>query len=132
MVRGDCRGRAGGMPAEAWPSLRIGLHPSVRWLKPTWNVLDLWRAAMEGSPMPGPQPSPEPTACLIWREGLRTRYRSLESDEERALASAASGVPFAALCEQMTSVGNPEEVAMRMASFMKTWLTSGLVCELIL
>ncbi len=121
---------AGNIPAEAWPTLRIRLHPSVRWLTLSWNVLDLWRAAVDGGPVPEPQRSPEPTDCLIWRDGLRTRYRSLASDEKRALASVASGASVATICEQLASMGNPDEVALQMASFMKIWLTSGLVSEL--
>ncbi|MCG6862296.1 MAG: DNA-binding domain-containing protein [Chromatiaceae bacterium] len=119
------------IPAEAWPSLRMRFHPSLNRLTFTWNVLDLWRTAKEEKPIPAPEQLPEPGDCLIWRDGLSTRYRSVEPDESAALDAAASGTAFAEICEGLIPWERAEQpVALRAASLLKTWLASGLVSEL--
>lgn len=119
------------IPDEAWPSLQIRLHPSVHRLTFAWNVLDLWRTAKDGKAIPAPARLPEPGACLIWRDGLSTRYRSLDPDENAALVAAASGADFAEICEGLLPWEQAEQpVALRAASLLKTWLTSGLVSAL--
>jgi hypothetical protein len=123
---------AGRVPTEAWPSLRLRLHPSVYRLRLVWNTLQLWQAVKGGGPIPAPEHLPAALPCLIWREGLTTRYRSLEVDEEAAIACAASGGTFSEICEGLASFGGAEDAtALRAASLLKGWLSSGLVTELI-
>ena len=116
---------------EAWPGMRIRLHPSVDWLPLRWNTLELWHAVKDGAEVPGPGRCPGPVDCLIWRDGLATRFRTLEPAERTALDAAASGATFATLCERLAD--SPEagnDVAMLAASLMRTWLATGLVSEL--
>jgi len=123
---------AGRIPGEAWPSLRLRLHPSVRCLALAWNTLQLWQSVKNEGPIPAPERFPTPSACLIWREGLTTRFRSLEPDEEAAIARAAAGGTFSEVCERLASFGGAEDAtALRAASLMKGWLNGGLVTELM-
>ena len=118
--------------AQAWPSLRIRLHPSVDWLPLQWNTLALWHAVKDKSEIPGPEQTPVSENLLIWREGFVTRFRSLEPGERIALDAVASGATLASLCERLAeSADKEEDVIMRTARFMRTWLASGLVSELI-
>jgi hypothetical protein len=119
------------LSAAAWPSVRIRVHPSVSQLELGWNTLALWRNVKEGRPMSLPERLPEPMSCLIWRDGLTTRYRSVDPDESAAFHAARSGGTFADLCGQLTSSVPQSQVALRAASLLKTWLASGIVSELV-
>jgi hypothetical protein len=122
---------AGRLPAEAWPVLRLSLHPSVHRLDLNWNTMARWRAAKDGTDIPLAEHLREPGTCLIWREGLTTRYRSLEADEAMALEAAASGADFGEICTQLeTFAGDQEATALRAAGLLKGWLGAGLVKEL--
>ena len=80
---------------DSWPGLRITLHPSVHWIACSWNCLGIWKAMKNESEVPILQRLQDPVSFLIWRQGLDTRYRSLESDEQVALASVQEGNNFA-------------------------------------
>lgn len=122
---------------EAWPDIRIGFHASVHLLDYHWNILDLWRAVRDEETIPPLQALPETSTCLIWRQGVTTRYRILDADEAAALKAATQGAGFAELCEVVTQVlpGAEDEdgqlkVALRSAGLLKTWLAEGMVVTL--
>jgi hypothetical protein len=122
---------AGRLPPEAWPTLRLTLHPSVHRLELDWNTLARWRACKDGNAIPPAEHLPESGTCLIWREGLTTRYRSLEADEAMALEAAASGAGFGEICARLARlVGDQEATALRAAGLLKGWLGAGLIREL--
>ena len=123
--------QATAIPAAAWPSLRVRVHPSVNQLILSWNTLARWRGVKEGRLPSVPKRLGEPRSCLIWREGLVSRYRSLEPDEGAAFVTARAGATFAELCGEMAANTPESEVAPRAASFLKTWLSSGIVSELL-
>jgi hypothetical protein len=122
---------AGAIPAPDWPAVRLRLHPSVRTQMLSWNTLNIWRSVKAAHPVPAHRTLARPGSCLIWRDGLVTRYRSLQADERAALGAVASGATFAALCEGLAASGIPAgSLALRAAGFLKTWLSHGLVSEL--
>ena len=118
------------VPPEAWPSVTVRLHPTVRRLHFEWNVIALWRTVKEGNPVPEPSRLGEPSDCLVWRQGLRTRYRTMDADEAAALTAVAEGAVFAAVCERLTDWMSPEQVPLRAASLLKTWLAAGQITAL--
>ena len=123
--------QATAIPAAAWPSLRVRMHPSVNHLILYWNTLARWRSVKDGGLSSVPQRLGEPRSCLIWREGLVSRYRFLDPDEGAAFVTAWAGATFADLCGEMTANVPESEVAQRAAGFLKTWLSSGIVSELL-
>jgi hypothetical protein len=119
------------VPPEAWPALRLGFHPSVRLLPLWWNTLARWRAAKEASTPPEPLRLPQPGDCLLWRQQLTTRYRSLQADEALLLRAALAGADFAALCGALAEEMEEQElVPMQAAGFLKTWLAAGMITDL--
>jgi len=116
----------------SWPVLSLAFHPSVRILTLWWNTLARWRAAKEGEACPEPRRLPEPTDCLLWRHNLTTQYRSLEADEAAALSTALSGGNFSEICGALADVlHDQEQVPLRAAGFLKTWLNDGLITQLL-
>ncbi|MFZ8444717.1 hypothetical protein ACO1NI_14325, partial [Staphylococcus aureus] len=47
-----------------------------------------------------PEPQAQAHIPLAWRQGLETRWRSLEPREAALLDAVAAGAPFASLCER--------------------------------
>ena len=114
------------LPAEDWPTLQVRLLPSVQWLVCRHNSLALWRACKAQGDFPGSQPLEKVETCVIWRDQLVTRYRSLAADEAAALLGmAVHGWTFAELCAERAHLG--EQAPMQAVSGLRQWLSDGLL-----
>lgn len=114
------------LPAEDWPTLQVRLLPSVQWLVCRHNSLALWRACKEQGDFPGSQPLEEVETCVIWRDQLITRYRSLAADEAAALQGmTVHGWSFAELCGELAHLG--EQAPAQAVGWLRQWLTDGLL-----
>jgi hypothetical protein len=119
------------VPPASWPVLSLSFHPSVRTLTLWWNTLARWRAAKDDEGCSEPQRLPEPIDCLLWRHDLTTQFRSLEADEAAALTTALAGGNFSDICGALAEVlHDQEQVPLRAAGFLKTWLNEGLITQL--
>ncbi|WP_339409256.1 HvfC/BufC N-terminal domain-containing protein [Pseudomonas sp. EA_35y_Pfl2_R5] len=114
------------LAAEDWPTLQVRLLPSVQWLACRHNSLALWRACKEQGEFPGSQPLSEVESCLVWRDHLITRYRSVAADEAAALQGmAVQGWNFAELCGELAHLG--EQAPVQAVSWLRQWLSDGLL-----
>lgn len=66
-------------------------------------------------------------AWLVWREDLKTWFRSLSVDEAWALDAAKAGEDFAAICEGLLEWNDAQNVARHAAGLMKQWIGDGIV-----
>lgn len=71
-----------------------------------------------------------PQAWLVWRQDLKTWFRSLPVDEAWALDAAMTGENFAAICEGLCEWIDAQNVALHAAGLMKQWISDGLVSEI--
>lgn len=144
------------IPVDAWPDMRLQFHPAVRRLDLYWNVPIIWKAinrnldvekntascrgetsatAAAGNArptetphdVPAPEADEYPRAWLIWRQDLKTWFRSLSVDEAGALDAARAGENFAAVCEGLLEWIDARNVALHAAGLMKQWITDGVV-----
>lgn len=116
------------IPPEAWAELKIRFHPSVRTFAIWWNTLARWRAAKNNESVPEAVRLSEPAQCLLWRQDLLTQYRSMEADEAVALQAALDGASFSEVCGALAEEAqDQEQVPMRAAGFLKTWLAAGMI-----
>lgn len=114
------------LPAEAWPELQLCWVPSVQWLPCRFNSLAIWQALKEQGEFPGSQALAQEEVCLIWRDGLVSRYRSLSRSEAAALHGMARvGWSFAELCAQLQDYG--DQAPLQAASWLRQWLSDGLL-----
>ncbi len=113
---------------EHWPVARFALHPSVRILHLEFEVAKLWKAHKAGEDVCGREPDARPGCWLIWRQGLETFFRSLESEEAVALEVLGAGGTFGQVCERLHE--RCENAALRAASLLKRWLLDGLITDL--
>ena len=112
---------------EQWPALRLEFHPSLQRLRLQTNAPALFKALSEEIPSPPGQLLPCEQGWLIWRQGLKTHFRSLDAAEDAALTCATGEGTFADLCDALCTVCDPAEVPVRAASLLKRWVADGLV-----
>jgi hypothetical protein len=119
-----------GVPGDAWPSLVFEPLPSVQLLALGWNVEPVWRALKDADPNAAPE-LPEPQAnqhtLLVWRQGVETRWRSLDGADAKALAAVLAGESFGALCAVAAADVGEAQAALQAAGVLRHWLDDGLI-----
>ncbi len=115
------------VPPAKWETLRLAFHPSLRRLDLEWNAPALWSAIQEEQPPRPPERAPAPVPWLLWRQGIRAYFRSLDAPEAEALDAARDGEPFGALCERLAETRSPEDAARQAAAALERWVGEGLV-----
>jgi hypothetical protein len=114
------------IPPDAWAGLTFTLHAAVQRLSLRWNIPQAWQA-LEAGETPDLQQGDAPSSWLLWRAELLTHWRSLNADEAWALDAVKDGRNFSELCEGLCQWHDASGVAMQAASFLKRWLTDGLI-----
>ena len=115
---------------QAWAELTFRLHPSVRRMNLAWNTVNVWQAANGDQEPPPPEPAPQPMPWLLWRQDLKNYFRSLDTAEDSALDGALRGLSFADLCAAMADSLSEEEIPLRAATLIGTWVESGIIVGL--
>ena len=113
-------------PGE-WAALRLRFHPSVRRLALEWNVPQLWKALTEGAERPQLRVVSKPVAWLLWRQDLKSYFRSLEPAEAAALDLARAGATFGELCERLAAVHGAGRAPGEAATLLAGWVAAGLL-----
>lgn len=119
---------------DDWAGLVLQLHPSVQRVALAHAVEPAWRALREWDPDAGAdaptmdEPLPHAHVLLAWRQGLETRWRSLDALEATLLAEVAAGAPFAQLCERAaTALDDAAAAAPAVVGLLQRWLADGLL-----
>ena len=110
---------------EDWAELPVRLVPSVRILRLGWPVQDVRQALRNDQPVP--RLAPAPSALCLWRHDERVVSRALPPDECAALESAARGIAFGELCEQIAADHGEDAAPARAAGWLAGWVDAGLV-----
>jgi hypothetical protein len=114
---------------EAWSELRLSFHPSLQRLDLESNAVAMFKAFTEERSPPAPQ-TEERAAWMIWRQELKTQYRSLQADEAAMLDLMRAQGSFAEACELLCDWHEPERIPLQAASYMQRWFHDQLVCAL--
>ncbi|MGH8584245.1 MAG: DNA-binding domain-containing protein [Gammaproteobacteria bacterium] len=118
------------LPADRWPLLRLNLVPSFRRLALRWDVPAIWKAVDAHQPTEDPRRYERPTIWIIWRQGLRNYFRSLEQAEAAVIEEVSYGRPFADLCTALCAWLPEEAVAAQAAAYLRRWIGEGLIAGL--
>ncbi|HET9447034.1 MAG TPA: DNA-binding domain-containing protein [Steroidobacteraceae bacterium] len=113
-----------------WGELRLEFHPSVQVLTLRTNAHALFKALSETQPAPQPTILENPQPWLLWRQDLKTQYRSLESDETAALEVVRSGGSFGDMCEALCERHEADAVPLIAAGMLKRWIVEELLTGL--
>ena len=120
-------GEIAAVPPERWAGLRPRFQPALRRLDLEWEVPGLWSALDRGDPPPPLVRAERARPWLLWRDGLRVRWRSLAPDEAWALGACAAGEDFGAVCAGFCARGGEEGAALRAATCLRQWAEDGLL-----
>lgn len=118
------------VPPEAWPAMRLRLHPSVQLLVLRSNAPEIWRAVDSGSTTPAARRRKEARVWLAWRKGHEPCYRALPPAEAWALGSVLRGRDFASLVSGLRHRVENENPAQAAAQFLRNWLAEDLICRI--
>lgn len=117
------------IPPDRWPSLRVEFIPSLTTLTLAWNTPSLWNTLTSDQPTETEAVRGQASHWLIWRQELVTRFRSLEEDEQRMLDGLQRGGNFNEACVLLSALMNEEDVPLRAAGLLKSWLNQGLIAS---
>lgn len=120
-----------GLPPQAWPGLRLALHPSAQLLTLRGNAPTIWRAMDAGETPPAASMRDAPRTWLVWRKGYQPFYRVLPVEEAWALEAVARGRDFSAIVSGLRRIVGPQHAAQTGAQLLRNWLTEELLCGLI-
>jgi hypothetical protein len=112
---------------EQWPTLTFRFHPTVQVLAMRTNAPVLFKALSADDPLPECIELDEAQSWLIWREGLKTQYRSLEPDEAAALEVMRSGGSFEMLCDALCAWHEADAVPAQAAGLLKRWVVEQMI-----
>lgn len=115
------------IPPAQWPALRLRTRQSVRRLALRWNVPSIWQAIDRREAPPPARVEETAMAWVIWRQDLKTWFRSLAVHEAWALDAAMAGESFAAICEGLCEWVAAEQVAAEAAGLLKRWISDGMI-----
>jgi hypothetical protein len=107
---------------DAWGDLRLQFHPSVQFLELATNAQALFKSLAEEATPPQPALLERPQPWLLWRQDLKTQYRSLDPAEATAIRIMRDGGTFGAMCEALCEWHDGDEVPMIAAGMLKRWI----------
>lgn len=116
---------------DAWPSIRLQFHPSLRRLRLHTNAPLLFKALSDDLPVPQAGAT-DPTDWLLWRRHLTAHYRSMSPAEAEGLRTMHEGGTFAEMCTKLCDWHSPDDAAVQAAQLFRMWLDDGLVCKVLL
>jgi hypothetical protein len=117
------------VPPDRWSQLRFELHPSVQLLPLEWAVGPVWRALkLEHDEVPPPDALTH--TMLVWREGLRTRWKSLGDLQTRFVRGLESGETFGQQCEHMAEDMVADDVVQAAVGVLSELLQMGALSRI--
>lgn len=115
------------IPPDDWPRLELESHPSVQIVRTRFNTPIIWNAVKAHDMLPPAIEQTDSAACLIWRQDLACVFRTMQPIEFAAWSVAARGGNFATICDTLIDWLPADEIPMRAASLLRTWLIDGLI-----
>lgn len=110
----------------AWLQRPAPLHPSLRLRRITTQVVSLWKAIDADEEVPPVAALPEPTGLLVWRQGLRPHFQTVDVGLAAFLEALMAGHSVSSACEQPEVVAHlqgPEDLAGHLAAALREgWL----------
>jgi hypothetical protein len=115
---------------ESWPLVAFVLRASVRSVAISSNAVQWWRWAREGGDKPSAFESAPAASWRLWRQGVRTLFRSMDAGESAALAVASDGGTFGEMCEVIAREVGAADAPLRAASILNGWFTDEIIADL--
>ncbi|MBX7113546.1 MAG: DNA-binding domain-containing protein [Myxococcaceae bacterium] len=117
----------GALSDETFHHSRLQISPSVRLLKPTWDVLTVWRTCESGGDWRAIAVTPNATPVVVWRQGFAVFHVAVGSAEHDALSKAQQGFALPTVCEAFADAPEPAQAAFQAIG---SWVSEGMVSSL--
>lgn len=114
---------------DRWAALQLALHPSAQRLALHWAVGPVWHAVQAGAEHV-PAPEALDHTLLVWRQGLRTQWKSLSATEAELVRGIAAGLDFGTVCACLQDHVGTEHAAATAASHLLQLVHSGALAPL--
>lgn len=118
------------IPPESWIDMRLIPHPSMHLIQSSWNTIPVWDAITREESPDEISKNAAPITWIFWRNDLINYFYSLTNDEACAIKALCKELTFGDICEALCEWIDENEVAVRAASLLKGWITSGLIAEI--
>ena len=114
------------LPAQQWPRMRLGFHPSLQLFTTDWNSVECWQALKNESTPPGPH---QQQACwFIWRDRERlTQYRNLSTDALVLYNCFKDDYTLADACELLKEHLPQEHIGPATVDHLLSWFELGII-----
>ncbi len=118
------------LPAEQWPAMSVGFHPSLSQFRASLNTVQIWQAIKAG------QTPPEAAATgagtwLLWRNAERlTAFRSAGEQERAAIDCCRQSGDFTQMCATLMQYYPEVDVAAKALGLLSAWLNDGMLTHL--
>jgi len=119
-----------GIAPEAWPALIVSLRTSVRSITTHTNAVQWWRWARDDGVKPSALELAPASSWRLWRQGVRTLFRSMDACEAATLAVAQRRGTFGEICESIAEAVGAGEAPLRAASILKDWFADQIVVDI--
>jgi hypothetical protein len=119
------------LPPDRFVTLPVRLVPAHRVVTVGHPVEAVWRAFGAGGSRDLPAQPAAPGTLLVWRQGTMVYHRPADPIEAAALALAATGAPFAAMCEVVAgALGEGQDPAQATFRLLARWIDDELLVAL--
>lgn len=95
------------------------------------NAGAIWSALSAGEDPPAAERLPEPGGLLVWREAFTPCFRTIEAEEQHALALVMAGESFGALCMTAIAAHGEADGVARAGALLGQWLRDGLIVGIV-
>ena len=115
---------------EAWPGLRLAIHPTLTLCRCEWNTGTVWRAILDEQPIPESAREAAPAHWAVWRKNIKVYWRSIGDDEAVALRNFGCGETFADVCDALCGQIEADDVPARLAAMLNQWIGDGMIAAI--
>ena len=114
------------LPAEDWPAMRLGFHPSLQVFEARWNSVECWRALKDEQTPPDARR--QQAWWMVWRDRERlTQYRHLSEDGFVLYQCFRDHYTFADACELLTEYLPEDQIGLATVDHLQGWFELGLI-----
>jgi hypothetical protein len=114
-----------------WMDLKLGFQPALQITQCFSNAPDTWNALIKKQEQINSEISEEATSWITWRNDLQVMYRPLDPIESWCLLTFKNNGNFASVCEGLCQWFPEDQVPLKAAQFLQSWIQNGLVIEII-
>ncbi len=110
-----------------WANLRIDFVPGVVTRTIRTNCAGILEAIRDESEIPEDILLDEGATIIVWRQGLRSRFRLVDPHEAEAIAKVRGGATFGDLCALMTHLLGEERGIEAAGTMLGRWISLSMI-----